>query len=670
MPTTPQYNPNTGQYDLPDGSSVATHEEASAWYDRPSDPILPEYGAGGQGDPGDMTPEQIAAKDKLIQDALANQPEYKALVRNPGESDADFKSRIANQSFSLAGGSSASVSRSGGGGSSAISAPVAPIMRSVYGSAGGSQNTLGESGYTSSGGIGEGGLADEQKKREEYLKLGSRGTERGVWETNPKTGIVEFTPYGQTPTSSLTEEQKRQSIIDAQSETAPRTQEEIQADLTKKAADQITAYNDLKNSLLSDQAEVNALRTRETNAQSVMSGLMGSSEAGGRAINTATKNAASNKEILTAAASDLSKLYMDIQDRAYTMAKDEKDTYLTASKDYLAKEEENKKKIITDITNLSKSGFDFNAIKNSDPQTYNQFVKAAGGVNNLNAVVTLNRPQEAIIDKRVENGKYIIAYQNPLTGKTRIETVDVGVPSGYNKSVDLGDKIMFIQDNFNPDTDKPLYINKGIDTTKALQQESLRLDIQKKAKDLTSPPKEALTPYQQFTATQSIAKDTQARTETAREMARQAELIQSSYNNIIKGGDRSLNTQAIITSFNKILDPTSVVRESEYDRTAAGQALIARLQGKYDNIISGGAGVTEATLKEAADIAKKYLDGARASISTQNKRARDMANEFGLNPDFVTGTYQDNSTNGQKTEEQQMLDLGYTQEQIDQLKNQ
>jgi hypothetical protein len=146
----------------------------------------------------------------------------------------------------------------------------------------------------------------------------------------------------------------------------------------------------------------------------------------------------------------------------------------------------------------------------------------------------------------------------------------------------------------------------------------------------------SLTPYQQFSATQSIAKDTQKRTENAREMARQAQLIKNSYANIIKGGDRSLNTQAMVTSFNKILDPTSVVRESEYDRTAAGQSLIAQLEGKVQQIATGGAGITDATLKEAADIADQYLKESQASVLQENERARSMAGQFGLNPDFVT----------------------------------
>jgi hypothetical protein len=147
-----------------------------------------------------------------------------------------------------------------------------------------------------------------------------------------------------------------------------------------------------------------------------------------------------------------------------------------------------------------------------------------------------------------------------------------------------------------------------------------------------------LTPYQQFQATQSIAKDTQNRTENSREMVRQANIIQSSYNNIINGGDKSLNTQAIITSFNKILDPTSVVRESEYDRTAQGQSLLDQLQGKVDNIAKGGAGVTTQTLAEAATIAKQYLNGANTSINAQNQRAVDLAKAYGINPNFVGST--------------------------------
>lgn len=145
-----------------------------------------------------------------------------------------------------------------------------------------------------------------------------------------------------------------------------------------------------------------------------------------------------------------------------------------------------------------------------------------------------------------------------------------------------------------------------------------------------------LTPYQKFQATQSISKDNATRTSNAREITRQANVMNQSYNTYISGGDKNISTQAIIATFNKILDPTSVVRESEYDRTAAGQSLIQRIQGKVDNISKGGAGVTAETLKAAVDLSNEYLKNAQNSLAKENERSRAMATQFGINPDFVT----------------------------------
>ena len=246
-------------------------------------------------------------------------------------------------------------------------------------------------------------------------------------------------------------------------------------------------------------------------------------------------------------------------------------------------------------------------------------VQQTGVANSLNAL-TGAREANTLASKPVQLGN---DFYNPDTGeliystpKTTAEEFGTGNIGEYNFAKSQGYNGTFAQ----------------------YQKEMANL------KDVTSGGDSGLTPYQKFTATQSVAKDTQSRTQNAREMQRQAELINSSYQNIIDGGDRSLNTQAIVTSFNKILDPTSVVRESEFDRTAAGQSLISQLQGKVDNITKGGAGVTIETLKSAADIANKYLEGARKSIDDQNRRAKDMADSFGLNPDFVTTNYNEGNT--------------------------
>lgn len=147
-----------------------------------------------------------------------------------------------------------------------------------------------------------------------------------------------------------------------------------------------------------------------------------------------------------------------------------------------------------------------------------------------------------------------------------------------------------------------------------------------------------LTPYQKFQATQAISKETEARTENARETARQVGIMNQAYNSLEAGGDLSFATQAIVTTYNKILDPTSVVREAEYDRTAAGQSLLDRIQGKFTTLAQGGGGITKENLQDAVKLANEYLENSKASMLKQNERAKRMAEQFGLNPDFVTSS--------------------------------
>lgn len=149
---------------------------------------------------------------------------------------------------------------------------------------------------------------------------------------------------------------------------------------------------------------------------------------------------------------------------------------------------------------------------------------------------------------------------------------------------------------------------------------------------------ESLTPYQKFQATQAIAKDTETRTAKAQEIVRQAGIMNGALSGVDTAKDLNIITQAVVATFNKILDPTSTVREGEYDRTAQGQSLLSSIQGKFENLTKGGGGITADTLKEAGDLANKYLEGAKKSIQTQNERAQSLAEQFGLNSDLVTST--------------------------------
>jgi len=346
-----------------------------------------------------------------------------APVRNPGESASAYAERILNSPFFLAGGnvdvdksafvidpttgkyvarSSASFNRNG----------LAPKQNSLTGAStiGGGNSSIGSDALM-------GGETEAQKRAREYL------------DNSFKT---------------------------------PESEEDIIKRKTEEAKSRIQANKDYFQSLLTDQQGVNDLRKRETNARAVLSGLSGSSEAGNMAFDTEIKNNQANEKIRAQQVMALEEIYADIQNSAIEEARNQKDDAYKTATQILDRKEKNKEKAVADLTLLAKSGVDIEKMKTNDPTTYQHLAESVGGEAQLKAISVLNRSQESIIDKRVENGKYIIAYQNPLTGKTRIESVDLGLPANYTKSVDLGDKIMFVPENFDPSVDKPLYIPKGI----------------------------------------------------------------------------------------------------------------------------------------------------------------------------------------------------------------
>ena len=67
--------------------------------------------------------------------------------------------------------------------------------------------------------------------------------------------------------------------------------------------------------------------------------------------------------------------------------------------------------------------------------------------------------------------------------------------------------------------------------------------------------------------------------------------------------------QALVVGFNKLLDPGSVVRESEFARTPEGQGLIDKYKGAVKQITTGGVGLTDANRLELINTAKQLLEG-------------------------------------------------------------
>lgn len=93
--------------------------------------------------------------------------------------------------------------------------------------------------------------------------------------------------------------------------------------------------------------------------------------------------------------------------------------------------------------------------------------------------------------------------------------------------------------------------------------------------------------------------------------------------------------QALISLFNKMTDPQSVVRESEYARTGQNMPVINSVIGKMEKWLKGGAGLTgeerEAIVKVAKSLNKTY----EKNFNALKKEYRGYAKDYGLNPDNV-----------------------------------
>ena len=106
-------------------------------------------------------------------------------------------------------------------------------------------------------------------------------------------------------------------------------------------------------------------------------------------------------------------------------------------------------------------------------------------------------------------------------------------------------------------------------------------------------------------------------------------------------GDMLAGSQAILISFNKLLDPTSVVRESEYARSATGQSALETLKGYADRLARGGAGVTISELESYKRVGEEVVKRALESrVGPERKRISRLVEYAGVDPELIfTGRF-------------------------------
>jgi hypothetical protein len=146
---------------------------------------------------------------------------------------------------------------------------------------------------------------------------------------------------------------------------------------------------------------------------------------------------------------------------------------------------------------------------------------------------------------------------------------------------------------------------------------------------------EGLTPNASLEATLKLRDRFVRETQAARTVEQQFNLMKSSMD-AVNRGDMAAGSQGVLVTFQKILDPTSVVRESEYARSGAGQSLLNRLQGQWDNIVKGGAKVPAAELQKFVNLAQEFVRNQAEAAKQTREQIDAIATEYGLKPENIT----------------------------------
>lgn len=119
------------------------------------------------------------------------------------------------------------------------------------------------------------------------------------------------------------------------------------------------------------------------------------------------------------------------------------------------------------------------------------------------------------------------------------------------------------------------------------------------------------------------------------EIDSQAQRLDKAIEQAKMGGSMVAVDQALITILNKMLDPSSVVRESEYARTPNDLAFLNRMRGKIEKLNEGGAGLTDEDRQAIAEMARSFYNVAEGMYNQQVKYYTDLSKRYGYSPENI-----------------------------------
>jgi hypothetical protein len=247
----------------------------------------------------------------------------------------------------------------------------------------------------------------------------------------------------------------------------PQDVETIQRGMQKDAQGEINSLRDYEKQLLDEQAVINQKDARTTQGTNTINGLAGSSEADFSASATAAKGQKENDRIRTAVETQVQGILSAIRKDAVTEARAQREDARLDEASRIQNKAARMELANESLKNLAASGATFDGLRKTDPKAFEYLARQYGSTEALKGAFTLNTPQDQILDKQIKGGSYVIAKQNPITGKVTVETVDLGLPPSYTDTIDAGNRILAVPDNWDGDPSKLVSIPKGLTPTQA-----------------------------------------------------------------------------------------------------------------------------------------------------------------------------------------------------------
>lgn len=295
------------------------------------------------------------------------------------------------------------------------------------------------------------------------LPQDTSGVDAGAAYNQPTAGSVSdgTPPSPVTSNPSVAQQGAQSSRINANANNAaeyltnvtpPQTEEQIFQSYVTQNQSLIDSINQKYDAEAVVQQNENAGSVRETNAQSVSAGLMGSPDAS-TAQATQTKLGDDKITALNAQRSnDIQAVLGKISDNAIAQANTEKQQAETDAQTALATRDQIRTQAQDAIKTLAAAHVDWTKYKTTNPDSYNNLVQQLGGDPNVaDAFFAMSYPQNTVVSAATIGSTYYQVTRDPVTGNVSSQQFDLGFtpPTGWVQNK-IGTTSIVLQDPNNP----------------------------------------------------------------------------------------------------------------------------------------------------------------------------------------------------------------------------